>query len=586
MAGPSLTDGTGLAVYSFMIRRKLSVQLALVMLVVALLPLLGAGLLTLHLLERSVRQQAQASREQAAETAAALVRDYLKDATTKLSTIARLLRKEENPQAQTRRLNSLLDPPDIFLEVSYWTTGTAPVVQAQVQQSDYNTAQNLVQSRAKTGNRAFQDNVGQYAQRLTNDAPLWTHAVKGQPFVGDLLEIVESFPALPISVPAPGGAVTANVDFRPVAQLLATVAGSLSLRSVEDAVKIRKIQLSGQHPGRTVMLIDGRVPDTQRQLLSSSRPVESPTLPAGAEGIGRPINHADWWVWVYEPAALTLAPVDEIRRQVMLWFVVAVALAAVLAFTFAGRIVLPLRALAGKADAFGRGNFHVRSEVRREDEIGQLAAAFDRMAGAVQELDRLKDDFVSHVSHELRTPLTSAKMTLANVQEGLSGVDTLGRVQGDLDRLIRMVNELLDVAKIESGLTLEKRPTDLGTLARATVDTLRPLARVALEVRGPGATVDADPARLQQILLNLVDNALKYAKSRVDVELDGRSVRVTDDGPGVPPEHREAIFKRFAKVETGPKPPGAGLGLSIARSIAELHGGTLVCEGNTFVLKL
>jgi signal transduction histidine kinase len=562
-----------------MIRRKLSIQLALVMLAVALLPLLGAGLVTLQLLERSVRRQAQSARDQAAETAAALVRDYLKDATTKLSTIARLLRKEEDPKVQTRRLNSLLDPPDIFLEVSYWTTGTAPVVQAQVQQDEYNSAQKLAQTRvAKPANRAFRDNVGQYAQVLTNDAPLWTNASNGLPFVGDRLEVVESFPALPISVPSPGGAVTANVDFRPVAQILASVA--LTSRTVEDFEAIRSLP-TGLYAGRTILLLDG-----QGQLISSSRPMDEATIPAGTEFSLQSINHADWRVTVFEPSAFALAPVQMIRRQVALWFIVAVALAAVLAFTFAGRIVLPLRTLAGKADAFGRGNFHVRSEIARTDEIGQLAVAFDRMAGAVQELDRLKDDFVSHVSHELRTPLTSAKMTLANVQEGLSGVDTLGRVQGDLDRLIRMVNELLDVAKIESGLALEKRPTDLGALARATVDTLRPLAKVAVEVRGQGATVDADPARLQQVLLNLVDNALKYAKTRVDVELDGRQVRVTDDGPGVPPEHREAIFQRFAKVEMGPKPPGAGLGLSIARKIAELHGGTLVCLGNTFELKL
>jgi signal transduction histidine kinase len=177
-------------------------------------------------------------------------------------------------------------------------------------------------------------------------------------------------------------------------------------------------------------------------------------------------------------------------------------------------------------------------------------------------------------------------LTLANVREGLSGVETLDRVQGDLDRLIRMVNELLDVAKIEAGVTLEKRPTELGGLVRSTVDVLRPLAKVALEVRGQGSTVEVDASRVQQIVLNLVDNALKYAKSKVDVEIDGRTVRVSDDGPGVPPEHQESIFRRFAKVETGPKPPGAGLGLSIARKLAELHGGTLVCQGNTFVLKL
>jgi signal transduction histidine kinase len=208
------------------------------------------------------------------------------------------------------------------------------------------------------------------------------------------------------------------------------------------------------------------------------------------------------------------------------------------------------------------------------------------MAAAVQQIDQVKGEFVAHVSHELRTPLTSAKVTLANVQEGISGKETLSRVQEDLDRLIRMVNELLDVARIEAGITLAKERTNLGALVRSTAETLRPLAKVPLTVTGEGETLDLDAARVQQILLNLVDNALKYARSRVDVEVRGREVRVTDDGPGVPPEHRERIFEKFSKVEAGPKPPGVGLGLSIARKLAQLHGGSLVCEGNTFVVRL
>src|SRR6185503_20899425 len=123
-----------------------------------------------------------------------------------------------------------------------------------------------------------------------------------------------------------------------------------------------------------------------------------------------------------------------------------------------------------------------------EDEIGQLALAFDRMAAAVQQIGQVKGEFVAHVSHELRTPLTSAKVTLANVQEGIGGKESLGRVQEDLDRLIRMVNELLDVARIDAGITLAKQPTDLGSLARSTVEILRPIAKVPLAVTGAGET--------------------------------------------------------------------------------------------------
>src|ERR1043165_4230751 len=119
------------------------------------------------------------------------------------------------------------------------------------------------------------------------------------------------------------------------------------------------------------------------------------------------------------------------------------------------------------------------------------------MAAAVQQIDQVKGEFVAHVSHELRTPLTSAKVTLANVQDGIGGKDSLGRVQEDLDRLIRMVNELLDVARIEAGITLAKQRTDLGALTRSTVEILRPLAKVALSVEGEGETFDLDAARVQ-----------------------------------------------------------------------------------------
>ena len=103
---------------------------------------------------------------------------------------------------------------------------------------------------------------------------------------------------------------------------------------------------------------------------------------------------------------------------------------------------------------------------------------------------------------------------------------------------------------------------------------------------GSGETISIDRARVQQIVVNLVDNALKFAKSRVEVTIQGREVSVTDDGPGVPEEAREQVFEKFARLESGPKAPGAGLGLSIARKLAQLHGGALECTGNTFLLRL
>ena len=173
-----------------------------------------------------------------------------------------------------------------------------------------------------------------------------------------------------------------------------------------------------------------------------------------------------------------MAPLRQARLQVVLFFGLACAMTIGLAALLGGRILRPIASLAGTADRLGRGDLEARSGIRRDDEIGQLAQAFDRMAAAVQQLDQMKGDFLAHVSHELRTPLTSAKVALANVQEGITGTETLGRVQEALNRLIRMVNELLDLARIEAGIELTREQTDLGELVRSSVESLRPLARV------------------------------------------------------------------------------------------------------------
>jgi signal transduction histidine kinase len=578
------------------IGRRLSFQLALVMLLVALVPLAGAGFLILELLGRSLSDQVRAHHDQLARTSGAMVRNYIDGSLAKLRNIGAMIKTTEEPRDQARKLNRLLEPPDLFLELGYWTMADVPQVRAQVQQEDYGKEQAFLNSASpstarnpRAGNeaqqrelrgtgqflnrsqtsqnamdnqqafpRTFDKTVGSWVYTPSNkNSPLFSEPAKGNMFVNDTLELVGEFPALPLSVPAPGGAVlTASLDFRPISQILSDFSGM----------------------GRTVVILT----DKESKILAASRdPFELTDYVEHTH----PVGHGGWQVVVREPRDLALTPQNQARNQALVWFGLSSVMAIGLAFLFAGRVIRPVRSLARTADALGRGEFAARTGIVRDDEIGQLAAAFDRMAAAVQQIDQVKGEFVAHVSHELRTPLTSAKVTLANVQEGIGGTESLGRVQEDLDRLIRMVNELLDVARLDAGITLAKQRTDLGALVRSTVDVLRPIAKVPLSVSGAGETLDLDAARVQQIVLNLVDNAIKYAKSRVDVEVRGREVRVSDDGPGVPAEHRERIFEKFSRVETGPKPPGAGLGLSIARKLAQLHGGSLVCEGNTFVLR-
>ena len=534
-----------------MVRKHLSAQLALGLLLVSLVPLAGTAILTLHLMERYHLERLQTHHDQLAVAASALVRDYIQDGQTKLKSIGQMIRPVEDPQAQSRKLNSLVDPPGIFLEVSTVTVRGKVIANAMTKAyADANLSNDA-------GNRRYDRQLRQSVNTWSADQPVIAVPAKGQPYSSEKLEIVKDFPALTLSVPAPGGnVVTGNLDFRPVKDLLATVAG------VHD---------------RQLVLSDGA-----GNVLAASADVDTGDFIER----GQPVGHGNWKMFVRESRERALAPLREARHQAIIWFGLATLLVVGLAAFIGGRLARPIKSLASAADRLGRGDFSARTGITGDDEIGQLGQSFDRMAAAVEQLDKMKGEFVAHVSHELRTPLTSAKMALANVEEGIAGKEALPRVQEDLDRLIRMVNGLLDAAHVDAGIELAKQSTDLGALVRSSVDTLRPIARVPVEVSGTGETIDLDGARVRQILLNLVDNALKYARDRVDVKVGGREVRVTDDGPGVPEEHRERVFERFAHVESGPKPPGAGLGLSISRRLAELHGGSLVCEGNTFVLKL
>jgi signal transduction histidine kinase len=542
--------------------KPLSWQLGLVMLLVAVVPLAGAGYFTLGVLEQSITSQIRTRQEELALAAGALVRNYIKEGQTRLKLISSRIVLSKNPEELARQLDQQMDPPGILLEISVVAVKESPEVIAQSQQLDYNK---LLNDNAPLSSGA---NSRAYNPKLRQQVTVWSNSMgnidiplKGGEYAAEQLETVKDVPALPISVPAPDKRIlTANLDFRPMSRILKSIAGSGGrLISLQD--------------GKGVQMAYAGEWDLQEK--DSFKFLDSQM----------PVGHGAWKIRVSELASTALEPLRAARRQAYVWFGLATIMALGLATLFARRVVRPVEALSRTAHKLAAGDLSARSGIQRDDEIGQLARAFDRMAASVQQLDQMKGEFVAHVSHELRTPLTSAKVTLANVQEGIGGKESLGRVQEDLDRLIRMVNELLDVARIEAGIALARQPTDLGGLTKSTVETLRPLAKVALSVSGSGDTLELDAARVQQILVNLVDNALKYAKSRVDVEVRGREVRVTDDGPGVPPEHRERIFEKFSKVETGPKPPGAGLGLSIARKLAQLHGGSLVCEGNTFVLR-
>jgi two-component system sensor histidine kinase ResE len=223
-------------------------------------------------------------------------------------------------------------------------------------------------------------------------------------------------------------------------------------------------------------------------------------------------------------------------------------------------------------------------------------------------LERARRDLVANVSHELKTPLAAIK-GFQELLEG-DGLDAehrsefLGLMRGEIARLERLVEEQLQLARLDAGaLPLERTAVDLADLAIGTAEPRRVLAErdgVTLTVelgQGGDVVVDADPARIEQILLILLDNALRHTpeggRVRVIVGREGdmATIAVADSGEGIPPEDQEVVFDRFYRRDASRSRPGAGLGLAIARGLAEAHGGSIelsstVGEGSTFTVRV
>jgi len=242
-------------------------------------------------------------------------------------------------------------------------------------------------------------------------------------------------------------------------------------------------------------------------------------------------------------------------------------------------------------------------EVHPGGRIGIIAVIRD--VTALRELEQAKSDFVSTVSHELRTPLTSIKAYTATLRRKDVDFDEETRqqflkvIEEETDRLTRLISDLLDMSRIDSGrMELKRREFDVSRLAGIVVEKLRSQATnhvLSLECRGNIRPVNADPDKIEQVLVNLLDNAVKYSPSggeiKVFLENKGKFVHfsVSDQGVGIPENHLPHIFEKFHRVDNRATREvyGTGLGLYVSKSIVEAHGGNIWVEselgkGSTF----
>lgn len=288
------------------------------------------------------------------------------------------------------------------------------------------------------------------------------------------------------------------------------------------------------------------------------------------------------------------------RSAIELRIIALIAVLASLLLTqfVAQGLASPVTEMTAAARAMARGDYGRRVRVSRRDELGDLARAFNRMAADLQAADARHKELVANVSHELRTPIAGLRALLENVADGVQEPDPrlMATALRQTERLGRLVEQLLDLSRLENGVVpLQPRPFQVQTYLSAVLGdadltfgrgNARPDVRLQLDVRPRNLTAHADPERLDQVVTNLVDNAVKHSplqgkvvvRARPGDGAGGLMLEVLDEGPGIPAAQRELVFERFGRAsgQGGPnRDGGTGLGLAIARWAVDLHGGTI-----------
>jgi two-component system sensor histidine kinase GlrK len=307
------------------------------------------------------------------------------------------------------------------------------------------------------------------------------------------------------------------------------------------------------------------------------------------------------------------------RLTVLIGLVTAVC-GMLFALLIARSIYAPLGRLKEATHYIARGDFSKKIGIARQDEIGELSDSFNMMCDRLQELDRLKSDFIANITHDLKTPLASITEANQLMLDGTAGETSprqqrlLGIIREDAARLMRLISSIIDLAKMESGvLNYDLLPSDIGLLALEAVESVRFLAsskEIELVLQPdknlPQLLIDGD--KMRQALINLLSNAIKFTPAggtvtvsitRTDTDKysaecassPAAMISITDTGVGIAEADLPRIFEKFFRGSAGSAGRGSGLGLAIAHHIVQAHGGIIWAEssagkGSTFYVLL
>ena len=369
------------------------------------------------------------------------------------------------------------------------------------------------------------------------------------------------------------------------------------------------VEQIGQIAGERIVLADGEgriIADSANKLIGQTVTQDwAPVALIANRGVLVGAVYAD-----------PLGPADDpqreaflasINRALLLAAVVAGLAAVLLTVGLSRRILRPVETLTAAARQMEKGDLSQRVEVQSDDEIGELARAFNAMADGLARLEELRRNMVTDVAHDLRTPLSNIRGYLEALQDGVVEPkrEVVDSLYEEAMLLNRLVDDLQELSLAEAGqLRLERRPVAPADLVNKATEAARALAAaksIALQVDLPEGLplVDVDSQRIGQVLGNLLSNALTHTPSGGKVVIAARArqsdveLRVSDTGEGISPEHLPYVFERFYRADksrsrvTG----GAGLGLAIAKQLVEAHGGWIKVEsevgrGTQFIFTL
>jgi two-component system phosphate regulon sensor histidine kinase PhoR len=324
----------------------------------------------------------------------------------------------------------------------------------------------------------------------------------------------------------------------------------------------------------------------------------------------------------YVRGALNITEIVTLDNQVqtIIWMigVATIAVIVIASVKLSSRITSPILQIAGTAKAIKDGDVRQRIDITSRDEIGELGRAINDMAeklgndiNQLRKLERVRSEFLANVSHELRTPIFSIQGFLETLLDGAVDDPSVNReflekAHRHATRLNTLLNDLIDISRIESGeMKLSFRYFPVQECLQQIVDEMRPAAEKKgltlslISSVAPDARAYGDRDRVRQVVVNLLDNAIKYTDSggliscSVEERVDSCVISVSDSGYGIAPEHHSRIFERFYRVDKdrSREVGGTGLGLAIVKHIVEAHGGSIrvisaVGKGSVFTFTL